>query len=175
MPYTWTAPGDGTFINKVAPQEIVDRIPDLETKLDAGCNSRLMSPSGRTISSVMGSDPLQPFTGWRPNMSPTFAREFVEDEDILTFRQAVDPLYDNRQACRVHFGGNYQGHRTNLESPQNSGDHPTRNANRGDEGDQGDLGDHGRNNGRQSLCTFDTGDNGPFQGNDAPDHGFLDL
>lgn len=142
MAFSWSSnPSDESRIKREVMQEIVDNIDYLENRLDAGCDTKRMNPSDRYVENVSpsGEDPLRQFSGWRPNMNPTFSREYVEDEDLKTFRDAIDPLYDYRDVCRVHFGGDYQAYRTSLESTYEASYCVN-------VGDNGDVGDRGNNN-----------------------------
>lgn len=100
-------------------QEIVDAIDDLEENvMEVGCTTVQMNPSGREVQNTSASDPLNEFSGWIPNVDPDFEREYVQDDEVYNIRNAIDPLYDNRSTCRVHFAADYQGYLTSVCSTE---------------------------------------------------------
>ncbi|MCA1800391.1 MAG: tail fiber domain-containing protein [Actinobacteria bacterium] len=115
MSFTWRATGEGEEIKRQIYQELVDNQQNLETRIKAGCDTHTMSKSGRQINQTpAGSDPLRKHS-WRAGTSP-FTREFVEDNDIAELRSAINPLWDDRNTCRVYYGSDFQDYRSTLRT-----------------------------------------------------------
>ncbi len=118
MGFSWIPKQDGNqdHVDREVYQELVDNIKQLEDRVKAGCDSLSMSTSGRRMDTALGhQDPLRRFS-WRANTEPDFEREYVEAADLEHLRDAIDPLWDNRNNCRAFFSSDFQNHRGSLRT-----------------------------------------------------------
>ena len=144
-------------------QQVVNRVHDIEDNvLKFESPSRLMSNNSgdthiRTVAQAradagQGIEPGNKWSGWDPEISPTFTKTWIADEHILDLRAAIDNVHNYKDSCRTHYAANYLSYlaveMVSDLTPDNSIANSTV---RGDVGDEGD-----RNNRTNDI--YDSGD-----------------